>query len=150
MAQADPIAALVAYLRADSTLAALLGTVTATGVPATVPVFGGSVPRSLVAVMPRSMVILNAAGGGLMGLEGQTWGDRRVDVDCYGSTEHAAWDVYLEVERALEALSHEVHGDTLLKWAKASSRGFAAKDPDTDWDDVLSSWQVLAGKEAVA
>ena len=138
MVPADPIGALV-------------GITTLPNAPSSiVRVFGGTLPRSEVGSMPRTSVVVKAAGGGLLGLEGQVYGDRRVDVDCYGATGHESWNVYLAVEAALESLSHEVWGDALLKWAKPSSRGFQAKDPDTDWDDTVSSWQVLAGKEAAA
>lgn len=135
-----------AFLQADTDVAAIVGTQAGYGVR----VFGGELPRQLVASMPRASVVVKAAGGGLLGQAQQRYGDQRVDVDCYGATPHEAWDVYLEVAAAFDALDAAVHGDTLLSSANVSSRGIQARDPETDWPVVVATWQVLAGKDAAA
>lgn len=136
----DPLTGLIEFLKADTDLAALVST----------RVFGAELPRNQVASMPRAAVVVQPAGGGLMGLEFQSWGDIRVDVDCYGSTAFASWQVYLAAYRALKMMQREVVAGVLLHWAKPSARGNTARDPDTDWPITLSSWQVLVSEIAAA
>lgn len=136
----DPLSALIAYLKADSALTALVGA----------RVFGAELDRRENASMPRACVVVSPAGGGFIGLENQVYADSRVDVDCYGATPYAAWQVYLAAEEAMETLEREVYTDVLLHWAKPSARGSNGRTPDADWPIVLSSWQVLAGKVAAA
>jgi hypothetical protein len=134
VAVADPIEGLVEFLQADAGVSLLVGS----------RVYGGELPRADVTSMPRTAVVLKPAGGGLLGTAFQEYGDIRVDVDCWGETPRAAWILYLAVNAALKQLRHEESADVLLRWARPSSRGVSARDPDTDWPVCLSSWQVLA------
>lgn len=136
---ADPIAAIVAFLKADDAVAAL----------ASSRVFGGELPTRETKNMPRAAVVVKPAGGGLLGMVDQDYGDQRVDVDCYAQTAHDAWSLHLAVYAALKHMRRGVHAGTLLHWAKPSSRGTLARDPDTDWPDAISSWQVLAGESTL-
>ena len=136
----DPLTGLIEFLKADTDLAALVST----------RVFGGELPQNQIAAMPRSAVVVSPAGGGLMGLEYQSWGDVRVDVDCYGATPFASWTTYLAAYRALKMMQAQVFSGCQLKWAKPSARGNLARDPDTDWPITLSSWQVLVAEVAAA
>lgn len=138
--ETDPIEALVAFLKADSAVAAILSA----------RVFGGELPRRENESMPRACVVLKPAGGGLIGLEYQSYGDMRVDVDCYAATSQGSWTLYRAVYGALKGMQREVFADTLLHWAKPSSRGTTARDPLTDWPVTISSWQVLVAEVAVA
>ena len=135
-----------AFLQANADVLALVGTQAGFGPR----VFGGEFPRQLNSSMPRAGVVVKAAGGGLLGRAQQRYGDTRVDVDCYGATPHEAWDVYLVVAAAFDALDADQYGDTLLKSANVTSRGIQARDPETDWPVVVATWQVLAGKDAAA
>jgi len=126
----DPIEAVVTYLQ-DVTAAT---------------VFGGELDRREAKTMPRQVVVVKPAGGGLLGASGQPFGDQRVDVDCYGETPRDSWLLHLAIEDALLSLSRRVYGSTLLHWAKPSARGTLARDPDTDWPISVSSYQVLAGR----
>lgn len=144
MSQADVIAAVRAFLQADPGVAAAVGTQAGYGVRA----FGGEFPRQLASTMPGAAVVVKAAGGGLLGAAQQRYGDTRVDVDCYGRTPHEAWDVYLDVAAAFDALDADEYAGGLLKGANVSSRGIQARDPDTDWPVVVATWQVVAGKDA--
>lgn len=136
----DPVTALVQFLKADADLAARVST----------RVFGAELPRNQTDAMPRAAVVVQPAGGGLMGLEYQSWGDVRMDVDCYGSTPFESWTTYLMAYRALKMMEAQVVAGVLLKWAKPSAKGNTARDPDTDWPVTLSSWQVLVGETAAA
>jgi hypothetical protein len=133
---ADPIDGLVAFLKLDSEVASLSGG----------RVFGGELPGRESKSMPRPAVVLKPAGGGLLGTGTLAAGDVRVDVDCYGKQPHEAWRLYLAVGEALKNLRRGVHGGTLLMWARPSSRGTLARDPDTDWPVAVSTYQVLAGE----
>lgn len=132
---ADPIAALVAYLKAVPVAGGR--------------VYGGELPRAQNASMPRAAVVLKGAGGGVLGQGYQNYGDLRVDADCYGESPLAGWQLYLEVYALLKHLRREVAAGVLLHWAKSSSRGISARDPETDWPLTVSSWQVLASEVEV-
>jgi hypothetical protein len=135
-ALADPIEALVTWLKADADTAALVGT----------RVFGGELPTAQNASMPRRCVVIQPAGGGIMGNAYQDYGDFRVDVDCYGETPYEAWRTYLAVAGALKHLNRELSEGVLLHWARASGKGVSGRDPDTDWPITFASFQVLAAE----
>ncbi|MGH3029273.1 MAG: hypothetical protein ACRDNE_00625 [Gaiellaceae bacterium] len=130
---ADPLAAVIRFLKADTAVQARTSG----------RVFGGELPKTEITSMPRVAVLLRPAGGGLIGRAYQGYGDKRVDIDCYGSTPNEGWLLHLDVAAALKDLRHEVHADVLLHWARASSDGMTARDPKTDWPLTYSSWQVL-------
>lgn len=132
----DPVAAVVAFLKADDAVAALTGS----------RVFGGELPGREAKSMPRAAVVLKPAGGGLLGTGSADFGDQRLDVDCYASTPLGAWTLHLAVYTALKHLRRGVYAETLVHWAKPSTKGTLARDPDTDWPIAVSSWQVLAGE----
>lgn len=132
---ANPLAALVAYLRADADVAALVG----------VRVFGRELPRAETDAMPRQAVVLKRAGGGLLGRGYQEYGDIRVDVYCYGATGLEADELHDEVRAALKhRLRATVAAGVLLHWARPSSDGSSGREPDTDWPLTVSSWQLLS------
>lgn len=132
----DVVGALAAYLKADSGVAALAGT----------RVYGGELARNQIEQMPRTAVVLKPSGGGLLGRAYQEYGDRRIDIDCYGATPRDGETLYLAVYRSLKQLRRTVSSGVLLHWALASSAGVTARDTDTDWPLTLSSWQVLASE----
>ena len=136
----DPIPAVIALLKADGAVAAATGG----------RVFGAELPRGEVTSMPRAAVVVNAAGGGLLGGGYQEYGDIRVDVDCYGTTRATSADVYGAVYDALKHLRREVHATVLLHWARPSAKAVSAVDPDTGWPVTTSSWQLLASEVAAA
>jgi hypothetical protein len=136
---ADPIEALVAFLKADAGVSAIAGT----------RVFGAELPRSEVDNMPRAAVVVKPAGGGLLGIRDQEYGDIRVDVDCWGATPRDGWMLYLAANAALKQLSHEEWTSVMLRSATPSGRGITARDPDTDWPVTMSSWQVLTHETEV-
>jgi hypothetical protein len=106
--------------------------------------WGGEVPRSENASMPRAALVVSRAGGGTIGATTTAYGDVRVDVDCYGASPYEADQLYVAVERALKSLAGAVHDEVRLSWAKPSAAGVHGRDPDAGWPMVVSSWQVLA------
>jgi hypothetical protein len=134
----DVVAAVVAYLRADAAVLAIVGT----------RVFGEELPGSEAASMPRASVVVSATGG-----YGQTDAvplmKPRVDVRCYGATRAAAMTLHLAVYVALRALSRAVSATGLLHGAIEEGGPQSLRDQDTDWPLVWSSWIVLVGEEAV-
>ena len=134
----DPIGALVAYLKVDTAVATLAST----------RIYGAELPKSEIenASNPRAIVVVKQAGGGMLGLAYQQYGDIRADVACYGSTPFNASALYGAVYDALKELRREVYASTLLHWAQSSARGTQGRDPDLDWPVVFSSWQVLAAE----
>lgn len=137
----DVIGALRDYLLSEGDVTTLTGA----------RIYGGSIKDTDVAAMPRATVILSPAGGGLLGNAYQDYGDTRVDVDCYGEDSFQAYALYLAVYAALKHLRRTIAGDqVLLHWARASSKGTEARDPETDWPLVTSSWQVLAAEVPAA
>lgn len=136
---ADPVAAVVAFLKSDPLLDSLHGG----------RVFGGELPAHEAKQMPRAVVVVQPAGGGLLGTADQDYGDTRLDVDCYAATAHEAWLLHLAVSRELKHVRRSVLAGTLLHWARPASGGTLARDPDTDWPIAVSSWQVLAADEPI-
>lgn len=138
MSQPSPIRAVVAYLRTRPGVAALAGT----------RVFTEELPEDQNDLMPRQAVVVSSAGGGLMG-HGQLYGDRRMDIVCYGPTRAKSRELYEEVRAAMKDLERQRVADSpstfvLLHWARISADGNTARDVGTDWPVTGSSWQVLA------
>lgn len=141
MAEPNLISALIALLKADADVN------TATGGR----VWGGEVPSGQVDAMPQASVVVQAAGGlGVFGRGYQRHSDKRVDVICYADSPRAAYQLWLQVRPVLKHMRRQVQAGTVLHWARPSGDATQARDPDTDWPAVLSTWQVLAAEETVA
>ena len=138
---ADPIAALVAFLKADAGVIALAGT----------RVFGLELPATEAAPMPRKAVVLQASGGPSLAagsyLEHDT---QRVDAFSYGETPFEAQRLRRAVFDALKPLRRVVVTSTLLHWVEPAG-GFATqRDPDADWPRAFQSFQVFFAEQAAA
>lgn len=134
----DPLWALVKMLRDDS----LVGELGAN-------VYAGEIPRAAIEEMPKRTILLNPAGGGLIGRAFQEYGDIRVDAHCYGQTRRDAWIVHLAVHTALKQMRSQTISGVRLFWARVSSGGVVTREPDTEWPVCLSSWQVAVGETLV-
>lgn len=139
-ATVDPIKGVIEWLRLDEDVAALAAS----------RVYFGRLPDNEKPNMPRPLVTVQAAGGGFLGGGYQDYGDRRLDVDCYGSSDYQAWLVHLAVRGALKHLRRQVSEGVLLHWARPSSEGIQGRDPETDWPVVFASFQLLASEVAAA
>lgn len=136
--QPDVVRGTVAFLRAQPGVTAITGN----------RVFAEELPESEHHLMPRAAIVVSSAGGGLLG-NSNRFGDRRVDVICYGASPMKARQLHNEIRAALKGLVRQVVTDSastkvLLHWARISADGRVGRDPNTDWPVCGSSWQILA------
>ena len=137
---ADPIAALCVELEAF----------------ASGRVWGGELPRTENATMPRDNIVLTPVGR-VPGEGDQGYarlGRIRVDVRCYGADSHGAFNLWASVHDALKAMrGHVVEldaGDVLLHNATISAGPFALHEPDTDWPFALGVYGVSYSEQLVS
>lgn len=141
MNAADPEAGLMAYLKADPDLAALLGDY----------VFAGELPARVTAEMPRKALVIRASGG--VSLTGDSFVEtdtQRFDVFAFGRTPQEAATVLRTAELVLRRLRRSVHANALLHWAKPAGGSNAGREPQTEWPRHFQSFQVMHGLEEVA
>jgi hypothetical protein len=136
----DPLAALVTYLRADASVAAL----------ASARVYGGELPGSETIDMPETAVVLSYAGGYADRFAYVELGEPRIDVRCYGDTPYLAHALHRAVHGCLKQMRRNVQGGTMLHCATLESSVQGLRDPDTEWPMAFSSWIVLASERVVA
>ena len=137
----NPLAAIVALLRADTDVAALVGT----------RVFGGELPQSQASAMPRHAVVLTLSGGGSLGPGANSyvpWTVNRMDMRCYGRDPLEAWTLYEAVDAVMRNLRRETSASTLIHDATISGGPISNRDNDTDWPYVLSVYDVSAARDA--
>ncbi len=135
----DIIAALVAVLKADGAVAALVGT----------RVFGIELPASEAADMPRQAVVLSPSGGSSLAagsfIEHDT---QRVDAFCYGETLFIAETLRRAVSDAFRALRRGKTGTTLIHWVKPAGGWTSQRDTDADWPRAFQSFQAYFALQA--
>jgi hypothetical protein len=136
----DVIAALVAFLKADGGVAALVGT----------RVYGIELPAGEAAPMPEKALVLRPSGGaalvaGYAGLSAQ-----RIDAFAYGETPYEAARVDLAVYPALKQLRRAVAASVLVHWVTDAGGYSSFRDPATDWPAVFRSWQAFFAEPAAA
>lgn len=137
----DPLAALIAYLKADADVTAAVGT----------RVFGGELPPGETKSMPRKAIVIRPSGGPqTFGGGYQQYGELRLDFFAYGETPLEAFNVWRALHPALKQMRRNRQSTTLLHWAQPSGSPIALRDPDTDWSYNFSSWVVLAAEVAAA
>ncbi len=132
-ATADVLTGLIAFLKADATVAGLVGT----------RVYGAEIPKAEAADAPVAMIVLKASGGSpLHGGSFAQHSSARFDVFCYASTPKAAADVCLAAHSALKAMRRTVHSQVLLAWANEAGGALALRDPDTGWPLRFQPFQI--------
>jgi len=133
MANVDPITSLADWLKVQTTVAAVL---------AADRVYRGELPDGTYTYMPRSAVILAAAGGpadmGLMNL-----GRQRVDVRVYGTKLVTARATFNIVHQALKNLSRVVFSGALLHSLVLEGGPIETREPQTSWPVVFASYLLL-------
>lgn len=131
----DPIAAVVRFLKSDVDTAAMVGT----------RVFGGELPLTENASMPRCAVVIRNAGGGLLPISSSyvRVNDIRLDTYCYGTTPSQAFRVYRCVAGALKQMPRNLQGQTLLHWARTAAGPSNVVEGPTEWNVTYSSWQIF-------
>lgn len=137
----DVVAAIRTYLLADATVASISGG----------RLYGGELDKDEEPNQPRAAAVLRRSGGGLMG-RSQLYGDRRIDLICYGANPKEASDLFDACRDALKALQRHRDAATqvLIHWAVVSVDGVSGHDPQTAWPICIGSFQVLAADIAAS
>jgi hypothetical protein len=133
---ADLEGALVAFLKADAFVASMTAG----------RVFGGELPETETASMPRQAIVVRASGG--VSLTGESFADhdtQRVDVFAFGPTPREATRLMRAAFYALRSLRRSVHAGCLIHWANAASGSIAGREPVTEWPRQFQSFQVMHG-----
>ena len=138
----DAREAIIGILKADSAVAALVGT----------RVFGDELPRSETDNQARKAVVISPGGGSppsyttaTLPLEGA-----RIDVFCYGESPYQAEVARRTVYGALKGVQRVTQGNVLVHWVRPAGGAASGRDPNTDWPVKWNSWQYLADERAVA
>jgi len=133
----DLLAAMVAHLRAQPGIVALVGD----------RVFGVELPAGETAHMPRSALVLTPSGGTVTEYARALPLDSlRVDAWCYGVTPHEAQRLRRAVRAALRSMTRVQVGAVLFHWAQPAGGYSTGRDPDTRWPRVWESYTVLASE----
>lgn len=137
---ADPVAALVALLKADSAVAGIVDA----------RVFGGELPAGEAASMPRAALVLRASGGTSLTAGSYVEHDTmRIDLFAFGATPHAAGDLCAIAALVLRRVQRAVAAQTLIHWVKSAGGYSSGREPDTDWPRAFQSFQVFHALESV-
>ena len=138
---ADPIAALVALLKADSTV----------NTPTAGRVYGSELPKSEAREQPRKAVLIEAAGG-VSPVAGSTaeLTAQRVDAICYGETPFEAQELRRLVFGACKPAHRVVHASTLIHWIEDAGGSVDGRDRDTRKPFAAQSFQVFFAEREIA
>lgn len=145
----DPIPGILTCLKLDSNIDDLVDG----------RVYGEELPRSLVASgeqngndsIPKCIVVSSATGGYGLGQRSTVKALAfRIDVRCYGETPYEARRVHFEVTSVLKRTIGKTYGNTRYYRFIPEIAGMFARDPDTDYPFVYSSFDVWASEYAVS
>jgi hypothetical protein len=137
----DPIVGLVALLKADSAVNALVDG----------RVFGGDLPRNqaFTETMPVQSVVLRPAGGrednGLVPVV--HW---RIDAICYGPDSFECMELLRAVHDALKYSIRQTFATVFIHSATISSGPVYLVDQETRWPMAFESWVVSAAETVAA
>lgn len=116
----------------------------------TTDIFGGTLPRSFTEGNSHpTCVVLRRSGGGGMGRV-NNFGDKRIDIDCYGATEKEASELWDAVYGALKGMGTRVVDNVLFHWAACVADGTSGHDPQTTWPVCIGTFQVLVAEVAAS
>jgi hypothetical protein len=150
---AEPLAAVCAYLAAQTEVASLVGVTPTglTGVLAGVPtIFRPELPRGFDQLMPTAAVVVRRAGGyQLFGKDYRPVADPRLDIAAYGTTGMQANLIATAVVVAMKRLTTSVWQNTLLYWANVAGGPISSFEASTMWPMYLSSFQVMHAEDTV-
>lgn len=138
---ADPVLAVVAILLADADVAAR---VSARG-------FGGELPASETAMMPRPCFVVRASGGPSLTEGSYARADtQRVDLFAYAETAQAAGALADLIALKLRQVRRQVAEGTLVHWVKSAGGYASGREPVTEWPRAFRSFQVFHGLVSVS
>lgn len=137
----DIIAALVSVLSADAGVAALVET----------RVFGGELPATEAASMPRKAIVVQPSGGASLTAGSYLGHDtQRVDVFAYGETPFEAERVRRAGFDVLKPLRRRVAASTLIHWVEPAGGYAAARDTNARWPRAFQSYQAFFAESQAA
>ena len=134
----DIMTALITYLGDQAAIAALVSA----------RIYGGELPESEVANMPRKLIVLRYAGGNEESRTARIQ-KQRVDILSYGEDYFEAGRVDRAVADALIAIQRTESENTLLH-AAGYAGSFQLKEPDTGWRYLARTATITAGETATA
>lgn len=134
----DVLDAVVTMLRADSEVAALLGT----------RIYVAELPKFEADDMPRDVAVLRLSPGGLGDIGASFLNAARTHFDlfAYGSSPKAAMVVYRTIAPVLKQARAQVQVGTLILSVTPTMSPAQLRDPDTDWPFVLAGYNVFAAE----
>jgi hypothetical protein len=137
---ADPIAALVAILKADPGVAAKAG----------VRVYGGELPPNQAGARPSKSIVVAPSGGFSLTAGSYAAHDTaRVDLFGYGATQAEANQVLAVAAIAMRRIMRKVAANVLVHWAMPAGGAISGRDPALAWPRAFQSFQVFLALEEV-
>ncbi len=141
---ADIIAALVAFVKADASTAALVGS----------RVYGVELPKDEADARARKIIVLKPSGeatliGSLGGGSYVEHTTQRFDVFSYGETPVEVEKVRGAVNLALKRLRRTVSLSVLIHWCNSAGGFTSRRDPDIFWPFNFQSYQTLFAENNV-
>lgn len=132
----DLLSALLAILKRDDDLIALIGT----------RAYGEELPEFEASAQPRAMLFVRrqpgpTAIGGYVDLERPGF-----ELACFGETPAQAAEVHREASRVLKNIRREVSEEVLVHSAQLVGSPQALREGQSQWPYVVSSWEVLASE----
>jgi hypothetical protein len=131
----DPVSAIVAVLKADTDVAALIST----------KAYDRELPCTETENMPQKCVVVRPVGGSGTGDRTRV-GEVNVDCMCYGEVPYQAAKVSWAVLQALKHMDGQTQENTLLKTAIPIAGPIFLRDPDTDWPIEMRTFTIKAGQ----
>lgn len=144
MIAADMIGAVVALLKADADLAALVGA----------RVFGLELPEGEAKNMPRKGVVVRPSGGiDLAGGYSEIVAER-IDAISWGETPYEASKISRAVFAALKRARRQIvavdGSNVLIHSAEEAGGRISIRDQETNWPAMTQAFQVLYALKAAA
>lgn len=134
----DGLGAVVAYLKAQSDISALLSE----------RVFGMELPEDEAVSMPRKAIVIRHAGG--IGVDSCMDMFRlRLDFFNYGETPFEAQKTWRTLRPILRDMERNVTSATMLFNATHSAGPIPFRDPDGKWPVVVDTWVLRIKETAV-
>lgn len=140
MAEADIIGALVAVLKADAGVAALVST----------DIYGVELPKTAVARMPIDAIVVQPSGGAPLTEESDAALDaQRIDIMAYGVTPATANALRRAAAQALRQTKRRTIANTLIHWVNKAGGFYSARERDGLWPQSFQSFQVFYSTQEI-
>lgn len=148
---ANPRAALIHYLLANTDIAALVETR-----------IWPELPEKEAQQQARAAIVITESGGGTIGPGAESyadWENTRMDILCFGKDPYEASNlqrtvtvVLKRMERTVVRWTFKVNGvstqmETVLVDATITGGPISGRDPDTDWPFCFASYNVSSYEE---